>query len=152
MFKTMKKRIKNEKGLTLIELLAVVVILAIIAAIAIPAIGNIISNSRAKAQVADAISVLDAANLYFTDNPTDADNTATQAELTNGGYLENTGKITNVSVKKGTPNTITFTVSSPVTGALGNTFTDATLTQLSGATVSKGVITINGAQTAPAGG
>ena len=42
MFKNMKKQLNNEKGLTLIELLAVIVILAIIAAIAVPAIGNII--------------------------------------------------------------------------------------------------------------
>ncbi|MGM9950417.1 MAG: prepilin-type N-terminal cleavage/methylation domain-containing protein, partial [Lysinibacillus sp.] len=34
MLQQMKKRMKNEKGLTLIELLAVIVILAIIAAIA----------------------------------------------------------------------------------------------------------------------
>ena len=38
MFNTLKKRIKNEKGLSLVELLAVIVILAIVAAIAIPAI------------------------------------------------------------------------------------------------------------------
>ena len=36
MFKNMKKQLNNEKGLTLIELLAVIVILAIIAAIAVP--------------------------------------------------------------------------------------------------------------------
>ncbi|NLY78711.1 MAG: prepilin-type N-terminal cleavage/methylation domain-containing protein, partial [Lysinibacillus sp.] len=40
MFNLLKKRIKNEKGLTLIEVLAVVVILAIVAMIAIPAIGG----------------------------------------------------------------------------------------------------------------
>ena len=44
--KKMKQILKNEKGLTLIELLAVIVILAIVAAIAVPAIGNIIENSR----------------------------------------------------------------------------------------------------------
>ncbi|RIV13331.1 prepilin-type N-terminal cleavage/methylation domain-containing protein, partial [Priestia flexa] len=42
----MKKFLKNEKGLTLIELLAVIVILGIIAAIAIPSIGGIIQKSR----------------------------------------------------------------------------------------------------------
>ena len=58
MFQQMKKRIKNEKGLTLIELLAVIVILAIISAIAIPAIGNIIHNSRDKAAIAEAVNVI----------------------------------------------------------------------------------------------
>lgn len=58
-----KKRIKNEKGLTLIELLAVIVILAIIAAIAIPAIGNIINKSRDKAEISDALNVIAGAKL-----------------------------------------------------------------------------------------
>lgn len=40
----MEIRVKNEKGLTLVELLAVIVILAIVAAIAIPAISNVIDN------------------------------------------------------------------------------------------------------------
>ena len=67
--KLLKKRLGNEKGLTLIELLAVIVILAIVAAIAIPAIGNIINNSEIKAAKADALNILNAANIYVTDNP-----------------------------------------------------------------------------------
>ncbi len=58
MFKNMKKQLNNEKGLTLIELLAVIVILAIIAAIAVPAIGKIINNSKEKAILADASNIL----------------------------------------------------------------------------------------------
>ena len=46
MKKFLQKRLKNEKGLTLVELLAVIVILGIIAAIAIPSIGNIVENTR----------------------------------------------------------------------------------------------------------
>ena len=38
--KILQKRLKNEKGLTLVELLAVIVILGIIAAIAVPSIGG----------------------------------------------------------------------------------------------------------------
>lgn len=41
-----KKLLKNEKGLTLVELLAVIVILAIIAAIAVPAIGILLISRR----------------------------------------------------------------------------------------------------------
>lgn len=63
MFQQMKKRIKNEKGLTLIELLAVIVILAIIAAIAIPAIGNIIQNSRDKAILSEALNIISGGKL-----------------------------------------------------------------------------------------
>ena len=58
MLNKFKKQMKNEKGLTLIELLAVIVILAIIAAIAVPAIGNIIDNSKIKHFLADASNVI----------------------------------------------------------------------------------------------
>ena len=62
-----KKMLKNEKGLTLIELLAVIVILAIVAAIAIPAIGNVISNTREKAILSDAAGLLSGAKIAITD-------------------------------------------------------------------------------------
>ncbi|MGG0738709.1 prepilin-type N-terminal cleavage/methylation domain-containing protein [Niallia taxi] len=64
----LKKHIKNEKGLTLIELLAVIVILGIIAAIAIPSIANIIEKSRYDAIKADGIQVLNSAKLYISGN------------------------------------------------------------------------------------
>lgn len=89
MFNTLKKRIKNEKGLSLVELLAVIVILAIVAAIAIPAIGNIIENSRYNGVKADAVNVLSGAQLYFTDNPEETE--ITVGELKTAGYLENAG-------------------------------------------------------------
>lgn len=67
MFTTLKRRIKNEKGLSLVELLAVIVILAIVAAIAIPAIGNIINNQRDKAILSDASSLLSGAKIAIVD-------------------------------------------------------------------------------------
>ena len=61
--KKMKQLLKNQKGLTLIELLAVIVILAIVAAIAVPSIGSIISKQEQKAVLADASMILSAAKL-----------------------------------------------------------------------------------------
>lgn len=68
MKKYLQKKLNNEKGMTLIELLAVIVIIAIIAAIAIPAIGNIIENSRVGAVKSDTLNVMAAAQLYYTEN------------------------------------------------------------------------------------
>lgn len=85
MLQEMKKRVHNEKGLTLIELLAVIVILAIIAAIAIPAIGNIISNSRDKAILSEALNIISGAKIAHMDgqctgNTCDADDLAQYVE------------------------------------------------------------------------
>ncbi|MDG4657462.1 prepilin-type N-terminal cleavage/methylation domain-containing protein [Ectobacillus antri] len=64
----LKKVLKNERGLTLVELLAVIVILGIVAAIAIPSIGSIIQKSKEDAYKADAIQVLNAAKTYVASN------------------------------------------------------------------------------------
>ncbi|MGC5326607.1 prepilin-type N-terminal cleavage/methylation domain-containing protein [Brevibacillus sp. SYSU BS000544] len=65
----LKKYLKNERGLTLVELLAVLVIIGIVAAIAIPSIGNIIDNARRDAHVANAKMMADAARQWLAANP-----------------------------------------------------------------------------------
>lgn len=119
MFKNMKKQLKNEKGLTLIELLAVIVILAIIAAIAIPAIWNIINNSRYNAIKSDAINVINAAQLYYLDHPEFVGEEITVAALkdadeavgADGVYLENPGSITaDAKISATSPHELTATV------------------------------------------
>ena len=87
MWKRMKELKKDQRGLTLIELLAVVVILGIIMAIAIPAIGGIIEKQKAKAHKANALMILDAAQIYFTDNPSSTASVTVKA-LKDGGYLQ----------------------------------------------------------------
>ncbi|GKW46810.1 prepilin-type N-terminal cleavage/methylation domain-containing protein [Planococcus sp. NCCP-2050] len=122
MKKFIQKKLKDQKGLTLIELLAVIVIIAIIAAIAIPAIGNIIDNSRKDALISDAQNVLSAANLYFADNGEKTTVSLSELEAT-GGYLETSGGVTAATVTKGSPNSITFT------GTAGSTtYSDVTAT------------------------
>ncbi|MBD7943734.1 prepilin-type N-terminal cleavage/methylation domain-containing protein [Psychrobacillus sp. Sa2BUA9] len=126
--KKMKQLLKNQKGLTLVELLAVIVILAIVAAIAVPAIGNIIENSRYNAVKADATNVLSAAQLYFTDEASETEVDVTT--LKNQNYLESEGKIpTATKITKAKPNTIT-TTAIDYSGGKTVTFSTASLKQI----------------------
>ncbi|HLS20587.1 MAG TPA: prepilin-type N-terminal cleavage/methylation domain-containing protein [Bacillota bacterium] len=60
----LKKQLKNERGLTLVELLAVIVILAIIAVIAFVMIGNVTENAKKDAHISNAQQLIAAAKLY----------------------------------------------------------------------------------------
>lgn len=84
------KQLKDERGLTLVELLVVVVILGIIAAIAVVAIGGIIENSRKDAMVADAKQMVSAAKLYTASNPLAKDATET---IFFEGYTKGAGNV-----------------------------------------------------------
>lgn len=126
------KLLKNQKGLTLIELLAVIVILAIVAAIAVPAIGNIIENTRYNAAKADAVNVLNAANLYFTDEGSINAATVNVSKLKAGGYLDDAGVFNGVDsatvTKAAGGNTIAGTVT--YSGTKKAIFDNATLTSI----------------------
>lgn len=107
--KKFTKILKNQKGLTLIELLAVIVILAIVAAIAVPAIGNVIDNSKDKAILADASSILSGAKLAATSGDcTVASNITTCDATVLESYVEGPA-LTDVSaVKEGKSWSITY--------------------------------------------
>ncbi|KGP73881.1 prepilin-type N-terminal cleavage/methylation domain-containing protein [Pontibacillus yanchengensis] len=88
MFNNFRKRLSNEKGFTLVELLAVIVILGIIAAIAVPAIGNIIGDTKKEAHVSNAQSMIEAARLAHTTDDPDLSSPYTLSELVEQGYLD----------------------------------------------------------------
>ncbi|PID07339.1 MULTISPECIES: Tfp pilus assembly protein FimT/FimU [unclassified Sporosarcina] len=64
----MKNNIAENKGLTLVELLAVIVVLGIITAIAVPSISSILENTKIKAEKNNAILLIQAADLYFIEH------------------------------------------------------------------------------------
>ena len=79
----------NNKGVTLVELLIVIVVLGIVSAFSIVAIGSIVENSKEKSFLNTATAMIDAARQAHTnDDPLFDDNIATMQELKDGNYLD----------------------------------------------------------------
>ncbi len=90
------KKFRNERGLTLVELLAVIVILAIIGTIAFVMVGNVTENAKKDAHIANAQQLIASAKLYdATEEPIDG--SVTGVELNKAGMIE---PLTNPWTKK----------------------------------------------------
>jgi len=61
----MFKRTEGQKGFTLIELVVVMAILAVIAALAVPKVGTVLNESKAKAHNNNLDLIAHAAELYY---------------------------------------------------------------------------------------
>ena len=86
-----KKRFKlfaNQKGMTLTELLAVIVILGIIAAIAIPSVNSIVSNTRKNTHIENARQLVSAAMRKVYNESINESKTFTLNELKDEKYIE----------------------------------------------------------------
>jgi type IV pilus assembly protein PilA len=129
MLKLLKKYLKNEKGLTLIELLVVIVILGIIAAIAVVSIGGIIGDTEEKATVTEAVQIINAAKLAHASEGMPA-----------GGW--NAGNLDQYISNVEAPDTWTVTLDE-TTGVYSITNHDATLivTNPDAATATEGELT-----------
>jgi prepilin-type N-terminal cleavage/methylation domain-containing protein len=80
----------NEKGYSLVEVLAVIVILGIIASIGLVSVSNVIVSSKDKTFVNNALTVVHAADLYLNDEKADVKKSVTKItyqELFDLNYL-----------------------------------------------------------------
>jgi type IV pilus assembly protein PilA len=124
-----KKFLKNEKGLTLIELLAVIVILGIVAAIAVPSVTSIIQKSKVDAVKADAIQVLNAAKTYVASNGVPEDGSLGKDDLkdyvSDNAISEGDASFTVTVTDDG--KTFTLTANNIEAGSAKVSFTNATI-------------------------
>ena len=85
------KKILNEKGFTLMELMIVVAIIAVLAAIALPMISGAVEKARDAAEIADVRSVAGSIAVYAANNDLDGTNATDAGELVTY-FTEGAGK------------------------------------------------------------
>lgn len=86
LLRTLRKRVGNEKGFTLVEILIVLVVIGILAAMAIPSLATVTRNAKIQTCKANLRTIAAVAEVYFLDH----DNTYPESmdDLVGGGYLK----------------------------------------------------------------
>ena len=90
------KILKNKKGFTLVELLAVLVVLGIISVICYPVVTKTIADQKTKLTAEQQNRIINAAKNYVASTVIDDEACLTITALQNSGYLE-AGTIENPS-------------------------------------------------------
>lgn len=88
----LKRLTGNQKGLTLIELLAVIIVLGIILAIAVPSVLGVVNRSKINADKATWLLLQEAGLQYAIANNLDQDGEVSVNELVTLGYLNSEPK------------------------------------------------------------
>ncbi len=84
--KKFSQLLRNSRGLTLVELLAVVIILAIISTIAFVTITKVIDNAKKDAHIANAVQLINSAKLYEAGGG-EIDSGVTSGDLNDAGFI-----------------------------------------------------------------
>ncbi|WP_097678048.1 prepilin-type N-terminal cleavage/methylation domain-containing protein [Andreesenia angusta] len=107
----MKKRISNNKGLTLIELIIVIAIIGILAVIGVTQFGGMTESARKEADKAVLAEVENAAKLYIAteEDALASGEVSSDHALVKDGYLESAPEI-QAEANGGPDNTVTITV------------------------------------------
>lgn len=131
----------NKKGLTLVELLGVIVILGIIAAIAFPTVGNIMENQRKEGFAQNVNSFVEAALLDAQEDNLQTGNTVFYYTINEGTYTRKSGDST-LDYSTATNDTwTTFTFTKPLglkSGVIEIDLTDTTTSNILIHTVIRG--------------
>lgn len=110
-FNTLFKRVRDQKGFTLVELIVVMAILAVLAALAVPRFATILEDSKYNAHNQNVIMIYKAGQMYVTaqGNPTEAINL---------GKLKSAGYITDANLKTPYDSAVAYTIEITTAGAI----------------------------------